>query len=153
MEKLDTVRLRTNSKIVQYRISWTKCSLHTLVHLESSSIFLYLQTMHSESTEFAYLIVTKIVKKVHTFYETWKFNNRVNKSPVLDPILSHINPVHIVTLCFYNIHSSIILLFTPRSSEWSLSSMFSHHKFVYNSRLFHAYYISRPISSSLILQF
>jgi hypothetical protein len=38
----------------------------------------------------------------------------------LDPVLSHINPVHILTHNFVKVNFNIIFLFTPRSPGWSV---------------------------------
>jgi len=39
----------------------------------------------------------------------------VHKNPPRDPVMSQINPVHILTQYFSKIHFNIILPFTPRS--------------------------------------
>jgi len=48
-----------------------------------------------------------------------------SQGPPLDPILSQMNPFHIPTPCFINIHFTIILSSTPRSPKWSLPFRFS----------------------------
>jgi hypothetical protein len=44
----------------------------------------------------------------HLFWNT-KVYYRVHKSPPLIPLLSQMNPVHNLTLSFFNIHFNIIL--------------------------------------------
>jgi len=43
----------------------------------------------------------------------------------LVPILSQMHPVHTLPHYFPKIHSNIIFLSMPRSSKWSLPSMFT----------------------------
>jgi hypothetical protein len=50
---------------------------------------------------------------------------RVHKRPELLPILSQMNPVHTLPICFSKIHSDYTLPSTPRSSEWSLPFRFT----------------------------
>jgi len=54
-------------------------------------------------------------------------HNHIHKSPPLVPILSKIDPVHILQTSFCQIHSSIILLSVSRYSEWCLPFRFSNH--------------------------
>jgi hypothetical protein len=41
-------------------------------------------------------------------------------NPPLDPVLSQMKSVHIMTLCIFKIHINIILLFISMSSKWSV---------------------------------
>jgi hypothetical protein len=54
----------------------------------------------------------------------------VYNSPPLAPILSQMNPIYSPKSYFSNIQFNIILLSTPRSSEWSLASRTSNRKCV-----------------------
>ena len=65
------------------------------------------------------------------------------------PTLSQINPVHVSTSHFLNIHLNINLSSTPGSSKWSLSLSFPHQNPVYASPLHHTRYMPRPFHSSL----
>jgi hypothetical protein len=62
-------------------------------------------------------------------------NRRVQKITLLVPILSQISSVHTLTPCFLGIHFNIILLFAPRSSEWSLTFTLSNQNVV---RIYHS---------------
>jgi len=55
----------------------------------------------------------------------------VHKNPSFDPILSQMNPVHILTSCFLKIHFNIILPSTPSSTKWPYSFTFSDQYFVH----------------------
>jgi len=57
----------------------------------------------------------------------WNLNVQyhVHKNPSLIPLLSHINPLHILTPYFSKIHFNIILSSMPISPTQSLPSMFS----------------------------
>jgi hypothetical protein len=51
---------------------------------------------------------------------------RVYKGPLLLHILSQMNPFHTLPPYYPKSHSNIILLYTTRSSKWSLSSQLSN---------------------------
>jgi len=53
-----------------------------------------------------------------------KIHDRVHKSLALLSILSHINPIHYLSL--FNVHFSIILPSTSGFSKWPLSLNFPH---------------------------
>jgi len=50
---------------------------------------------------------------------------RIHKSPPLDPVLSHLNPVHTVTYYLLKTHFNFVLPFLSSSSKWSLPFRFS----------------------------
>jgi hypothetical protein len=60
------------------------------------------------------------------------------------PYPGQINPVQTLPPYCLQIHFNIILLSTPRSSEWSLPFRLSNWNFVNISHLLHAYYMVRP---------
>jgi len=64
--------------------------------------------------------------------------------PATVPILSHIDPVHVLASHFLKIHLNIILPSTPGSSKWSLSLGFPHQYPVYIFTLPHTCYMPRP---------
>jgi len=74
---------------------------------------------------------------------------RVQKSPLLTPILSQMNPVHVLPNNFFQIHSNIILPYTPRHSERILPFKLLEQNFIYISH--HPLVLNDPpISSCLI---
>ena len=48
-----------------------------------------------------------------------KFHYRAYKTPTLDPILSHMNPLYVITFYFFKLYFIIIFPSTPRFSKWS----------------------------------
>jgi len=50
-----------------------------------------------------------------------KLNYCVQKSPPLDPIVGHLNPVQTIRPYFFNIYFNIILSSMDRSSGWFIS--------------------------------
>lgn len=66
----------------------------------------------------------------------------IHKSPLLPPVLCHMNPAHVLpSYC-------VILPSTPRSSYKSLSFRILHQIILYTS-LFHACYIACPLQPPL----
>jgi len=59
-----------------------------------------------------------------------KVHYRLHKSPLLDSLLSQINPVPSHTPYTYEIHFSIILPLTPRSPKWCLLFRFSDYNYI-----------------------
>ena len=74
---------------------------------------------------------------------------RTYKRPPSIPILGQLDPVHIPTSHFLEIHLNIILPSTYGSPKWSLSLRFPHQKPMYASPLRHTRYMPRPSHSSL----
>jgi hypothetical protein len=71
-------------------------------------------------------IIAYLVKKSATFYGTRKFIS-IYKSPILDPILSHITPFHIPMSCFKipsQLHSSLIHSCLPDQNTVRISHLF-----------------------------
>jgi len=62
------------------------------------------------------LIVTQLIKKPPASLWKSKVKYCLYRSPPLDPILSHLNPVHTFTFYFFKIHFKIIFPSMPRSS-------------------------------------
>jgi hypothetical protein len=62
--------------------------------------------------------VTQLVKKYPAFLWHPKFHYHVYKSPLLDPILSQLNPVRPIDPYLPKVHFNVILPPTPRSSQW-----------------------------------
>jgi len=65
----------------------------------------------------------------------------VHNTPLLDPILSHMYPVHTFPPYFPKTNSNTILPLRPRSSKWSLPYRFSNQNFVRISYRSHACYV------------
>ena len=68
--------------------------------------------------------------------------------PAPIPILSQINPVHVLISHFLKMCLNIILPSTPGTSKWSLSFRFPYQTTVYGSPLPHTRYMPRPSLSS-----
>jgi hypothetical protein len=64
-----------------------------------------------------------------------KVHYRIQKCPLLDCILSHIDPVHALISYFLKTHLNIILTSTLGSHPWSLSLRFAHQNLVHASSL------------------
>ena len=56
-----------------------------------------------------------------------KYPLPVHKSPLLDPILSHMNPANILKTCIFNVIVNINLLYARGSLMWYYSSRFRKH--------------------------
>ena len=78
-----------------------------------------------------------------------KFYYRIHKCPPSVPILSHIDPIHVLTFPFLKIHINIILLCMPGSFKWSLYLRFPHQNPVYTSTLPHTCCMTHQPHSSL----
>jgi len=73
-------------------------------------------TNFMEKSPFERLIVTQLVKNFPAFL----WNRKVRYRPPLVPVLSQMNPAHILRHYFRTIHSNIILTSVSTSSKHSL---------------------------------
>ena len=74
-----------------------------------------------------------LLNKYYTFLGSQGSYYCLHKSLPLVPILSQMNPVHIVLPNFCNTHCNIILSSMLKSSKWSLYFTFPHQNSAYNS--------------------
>lgn len=77
----------------------------------------------------------------YIWWKELKYLLPVHKSPLLDPILSHMIPANILKSCLFNVIVNINLLRAPDSFMWYYSFRFRKH-FVCIDLLLPAYYIS-----------
>ena len=77
-----------------------------------------------------------------------KVHYRIHNCPPPVPILSQLDPVHVLTSHFLKIQLNIILSSMPGSLKWSFSFRFPRQNPVYASPLPHTYYMPRPSHSS-----
>jgi hypothetical protein len=103
---------------------------------------LFLSPSQNPWTPWSRVLLKKltVTQPVKFFRRLWnsKFRYRVQRSLPVDPILSHIHPVHNFVPYFPKIHSNNIFPSTPLSSEWCLPFRVSEQNFVLISRLSHA---------------
>jgi hypothetical protein len=91
--------------------SWHKCIVVKVITMEQSPSW----EANSRSA----------TQEVHRLLWNPEVHYHIHKRLSLFPILSHINPVHIITPDFYVIHFNIILSCMSRSSKWSFPFRFS----------------------------
>jgi hypothetical protein len=70
-------------------------------------------------------------KELPSILRNPKVHYRVHKSPLLVPVLSHINQIHTIPSYFSKIHPNNVHPPTSRSSQWSLSFWRSHQYPIY----------------------
>jgi hypothetical protein len=73
-----------------------------------------------------------------------KVRYHIHKRLQLDPILSQMNPVHILPSDVFKINFNIIPFYL-KLSQWSVTLTFSDENFL--SHVFHAYYMPHPLHS------
>jgi len=94
--------------------------------------------------------VAQVNKKFPTFYGTGRFYTVFRKSPARVDILSQMNAIHTVMLCFFAIHVTADLPSTSPSSKLPLTK-FSNSNFLCISYLSHVCHMSRqPHSLEMI---
>jgi hypothetical protein len=106
--------------------------------------YLLTHSLNPWSKIFEKLIVTQLVKKYSAFLWNSKIHYCVNKNPLLDPILTHSNPVRSIDPYLPKVHLNVIFPPTPRSSQWSLTFGPPNKNPVNTSPLPHACHMSRP---------
>jgi hypothetical protein len=112
---LDIFNFFTEVKNTNKKRPWTKCKHHCIILTCSEFI-------HEWSTDLSSVCLN--LKKFCPPPVAHTASYQVHVSPLLDPVLSQVSPVHIFTPCFFKSHFSnlpLTALNSPFSYKWETS--------------------------------
>jgi len=82
--------------------------------------------------------------KIPSLLWNTKLHDHVHRSSPLVPVMSHMNPAHTISSCFFKIQPNVILPFTPGFSKWLLPFRLCDQNFLRIYHVSHACYMSCP---------